>query len=125
MKLYLAGPMRGIPEYNFPAFRAAATLLRSRGHEIVSPAELDESIGGPEVALQDMPSTMSRDLFALLACDGIVLLPGWEGSAGALLERHAAEVVNLRVFAMAPDGGLWREGRWDWVRVVDSGIGSS
>jgi len=40
-RCYLAGPMRGIPEYNFPAFFAAATSIRDRGIEVWSPAEND------------------------------------------------------------------------------------
>ena len=42
MKWYLAGPMSGIPQSNFPAFDAAAKHLRDLGHDIVSPAELDD-----------------------------------------------------------------------------------
>lgn len=39
--LYIAGPMSGIPQFNFPAFIAAAAALRALGYTIISPAETD------------------------------------------------------------------------------------
>lgn len=39
--LYIAGPMSGIPQFNFPAFIAAAAALRAQGYTIISPAETD------------------------------------------------------------------------------------
>jgi hypothetical protein len=41
MKVYLAGPMTGYPRWNFDAFDEAARQLRSDGHDVVSPHELD------------------------------------------------------------------------------------
>lgn len=37
---YLAGPMTGLPDLNFPTFHARAAELRALGHEVVNPAEL-------------------------------------------------------------------------------------
>ena len=45
MKIYIAGPMRSYPAFNFPAFHAAAKDLRERGHAVWSPAENDEKMG--------------------------------------------------------------------------------
>lgn len=41
MRYYIAGPMSGIPQFNFPLFHAAAAALRAQGFDIVSPAETD------------------------------------------------------------------------------------
>lgn len=42
-RLYIAGPMSGLPQFNFPAFYAAAEALRAQGYDVVSPAELDDA----------------------------------------------------------------------------------
>ena len=51
IKVYLAGPMRGIANFNFPAFDFAAHKLRNQGFYVFSPAERDRSIYG--TALED------------------------------------------------------------------------
>ena len=116
MRIYLAGPMRGIPDWNYPAFQQAATVLRELGHTVVSPHEADEVVGGPEAASQDMPATMRRDLDLVLQQEAVVLLAGWSRSHGACLERHAADVVGIPVFLYNPHapGGLVRLASRDW-----------
>jgi nucleoside 2-deoxyribosyltransferase len=93
MKLYLAGPMTGYPDHNFPAFRAAAGALREAGHDVVNPAELDAEVG------TDHPWEyyMRRDIALLVECEGIALLPGWSGSRGARLEYGIARALGMRV----------------------------
>jgi hypothetical protein len=38
-RIYIAGPMTGLVEHNFPAFHAAADRLRKAGWDAVNPAE--------------------------------------------------------------------------------------
>lgn len=106
MRLYLAGPMSGIEQFNFPAFYDAAEKLRAAGHDIVSPAEMDADDGIDEEAMssEDGDATklsltwaqlLARDVMILgdeteVAVDGIVFLPGWIASRGARLEAFTA-----------------------------------
>lgn len=100
MKCYLAGPMTGIPQFNFPAFDRACDDLRSLGYEIISPHEQDSaavqaaaraSLTGAlmegKIAGETWGRILARDV-RLVAdeVEGIVFLPGWENSNGALLE---------------------------------------
>jgi hypothetical protein len=91
MKLYIAGPMSGYVDLNFPAFHAEAARLRALGFEIVNPAEIDV---GPN---PDWLTAMRADIRELVTCDGIALLPGWEQSRGAVVEHTLARGLGLRV----------------------------
>ena len=94
MKLYVAGPMSNLPELNFPAFHAAAATLRNRGHEVSNPAEVNPD---PGMKWED---AMRADIPELLKCEAIVLLPGWEKSRGARLERHIAVEMGMKVMPL-------------------------
>lgn len=100
-KAYLAGPMTGLPEFNFPAFHAAAADLRKRGWEIFSPAERDESDGfdPKNDAAKSFDYYMAFDLPAVCNADAVIVLPGWEKSKGANLEVHVARQCDKPVLA--------------------------
>lgn len=90
-KTYIAGPMTGIKDLNFPAFHQAAEWLRGMGHEVVNPAEIN-----PDHHMS-WEACMRSDIAELVTCDAIMLLPGWEDSRGAKLEHHIAERLGLRI----------------------------
>ena len=88
-RIYLSGPMTGIPENNFPAFHYWAAKLRIDGYEVVSPAEIQEA--------STWELCLRSDLREMCTCDAIALMPGWEGSKGANLELHVAHRLGMRV----------------------------
>jgi hypothetical protein len=106
MRIYVAGPMRGYPDFNFPAFDDATEKLRALGHEVFSPAERDREVHGANVndsKTGDLTDVPQFDLRGALAADlewvckyadAVVLLDGWEKSKGALAERAAAEALS-------------------------------
>lgn len=108
-RVYIAGPMRGIKKFNFPAFDAARDKAISLGFDPISPADLDRQSGwhedSPPEKANDADMTrrfVERDIDALLSLraengDAIALLPGWEKSRGALAELMVARWLGLRI----------------------------
>lgn len=98
---YLAGPMSGFPQHNFPAFDAARDAMQARGWNVISPADLDRECGfDPNTSLVDdqfKRAAIKRDIDALFACDAIAMLPGWEGSKGARVEHALAVYLGLEI----------------------------
>jgi hypothetical protein len=112
LHLYVSGPMRGLPQYNFPAFDEAEQRLAMEGHTVVSPAALDREVGfDPDTTftVEDFYAAMRRDIGVLLGHAeqapgqfGIVLLPGWQGSEGVRIERTVNAAVGGRTFTYNP-----------------------
>ena len=107
--IYIAGPMSGIPDLNFPAFHAKAAELRAAGYVVINPAEInggaDELVAcasmTPEELQAHWQKCMRKDITELCTCDGIAMLDGWTRSKGATLEHHVARSLGLLVIEAA------------------------
>lgn len=111
MKIYVAGPMRGYPNFNFPAFNAATARLRDDGHYVFNPAERDEHVHGPGVSDSktgdlaeaeakgfNLREALADDLdWVCREAEAVVVLPGWTASKGACAEVAAARALGLPV----------------------------
>ena len=91
MKIYLSGPMTGIPEFNYPAFHATAAKLRAAGYEVVNPAEVN-----PDSSLS-WQQCLREDIKHLCDCEALALMPGWQNSQGAHLEMHIAHRLGIKI----------------------------
>ena len=106
---YLAGPMRGHPGLNFPAFHREAAWLRKGNWSVFSPAErdeADEALNGDFSVGQErgLDYYMQYDLAAVAQADCVICLPGWETSQGARLETMVAVELGHPVFEIARVG---------------------
>ena len=100
MKIYLAGPMTGIKDFNYPVFKLAAARLREMGHEVFNPA--DSEI--PADAENARRKWLAEDTGYICVCaDAVALLPGWEQSKGAVAEAALAIALNLTLMVLGED----------------------
>lgn len=117
-RIYLAGPMSQMPEWNFPAFHAATDRLRERGHIVCNPAERDAEVGFDPTGMtgQEDLAELGFNLRQALLYDlayvttiatRVVVLDGWERSKGARAEVAAATAIGIEVHEL--DAFL----RWD------------
>jgi len=112
MRIYVLGPMRGIPEFNFPAFHAAAAALREQGHTVFSPAERDNERHGVDISKGNKTGSvleaeashgfnlrvaLGEDIAWICAhADAVACLPGWEFSNGSVAEWATAKALGLK-----------------------------
>lgn len=119
MKLYIAGPMRGIDEFNFPAFFAAEERLNAEGHTCFNPARRDIERHGTDISTGNTKgdeAVAAQHGFSLrealrddtawisMEAEGIALLPGWDRSKGAVAEHALARALNLEVIFLPGAG---------------------
>lgn len=133
MKLYLSGPMTGIPQCNFPAFDEACAKLRAAGHVVISPHEQDSSalqaaarasLDGID-AIEKTPGeslgrTLGNDVRVIIDdVEAVVLLQCWERSRGARLEVYTALTYGRAVyyFDRCEPSGLYMPSR-EQIRTV-------
>lgn len=91
MRIYLSGPMTGHRDFNFPAFVAEARRLRALGYEVTNPAEIDFP------ADAQWHECMRADIAAMMGCEAIAMMPGWQKSTGAILEMNLAHRVGMLI----------------------------
>jgi hypothetical protein len=92
MRLYLAGPMRGIAHYNYPEFMRVADEIRAFGHVVFNPAESAQPLdaGFRSFIREDLDWITSQ-------AEAVAVLGGWERSSGATLEVMAAQACGIPV----------------------------
>lgn len=89
MKVYIAGPMTGLPNFNRKAFNDAAMMIAENKHVALNPAVLPDGLTQAEY--------MDICLAMLRCADAIYMLEGWEHSAGARAENALAEKLEMEI----------------------------
>lgn len=104
---YIAGPMDGYPQRNYPAFHKAGEELKKNDIEVLSPAH--DEFGRPlkpphpdeehlwKEHLHLWQEQLRESLKKLLLCDGVYMLKGWETSPGAGLEYRTALTLGMTI----------------------------
>lgn len=91
--LYIAGPMSGYPENNYPLFNSVESMLVGAGYDVVNPA----SFGTHPGARVHYVDLIREDLRAMLDCHGVAVLDGWWESGGARNEVNVAGILKMPV----------------------------
>lgn len=108
--IYIAGPMRAAPFFNFPSFDIARDRLIASGWQVISPADMDREHGFDALDmppdsdwndLSQVPFTIQEcfdhDIEAVKRADAIFMLKGWDKSTGAQAEYWCAKWLQKEV----------------------------
>ena len=89
MKVYISGPITGIPYDEVEmSFNLAENRLKEEGFEVVNP--LDNRLTKDH----SWSEHMKADIKLLMECDTIYLLKGYQDSKGAMIEYDLARILG-------------------------------
>lgn len=89
-RLYIAGPMTGVEDHNYPLFHRVQAELVAAGYVVFNPAR-----NVPLAAEPRWSDYMRMAVKQVADSDGIAILPGWQDSAGATLEVKLANDLGI------------------------------
>jgi len=92
MKVYISLPITGMDIRAVKrSSEAAKKKLKKMNHEPVSPIDITPD--------QKMPYSyyMGVDIMALLECEAVIFLRGWQNSKGCMLEFQAAVIYGKEI----------------------------
>lgn len=100
-KIYLAGPMSGIPDHNKAEFMKWEAKLKTTGAEVFNPATSGASRlvqSGILTGQQAYRRCMALDLkYICEEATSIFMLRGWEKSPGSCAEHATATALGLNI----------------------------
>jgi len=100
--IYIAGPMTGVDNYNFPSFVKKQMELERDGWHVINPVYIGAhltAMTGRNFDGIDRKVFLEFDLLYLKHfCHAIYMLKGWEQSQGAIVEHNVAIAYNLDIY---------------------------
>ena len=105
MLVYIAGPIRGMHNYNQLAFYQAQKRLEQLGHEVINPIQMDLDHDGEINACTNQLVYARRDAGEILSrpIDAIYMLAGWSNSVGSKAELALAQWIGAKVWLEDPN----------------------
>ncbi len=113
-KVYISGPITGIPNFNASSFCDAERSLYYSGYDIANPLRINNVINHLNevtVTLEEHSKYprehyLKNDVAQLIKCDYIFFLGGWENSKGALFERQIAQELKIPTLYKSEKDGV-------------------
>ena len=91
-KIYIAGKVSGETQVECAMkFEAVQKQVEALGFQAINPLEV---VGHWDTTWEE---AMKKCIKSLLDCEGMVLLPDWEQSTGAQIERKIAEDLGITI----------------------------
>lgn len=124
-RVYIAGPVADTDNHE-AIFASVANAISTQGHVAINPLDI-APLSHPSLGCPDgySPGTQSEhtssacfmrtDLISLLTCDSIMMLPGWETSRGATVEKSVAEACGMPVHYWVEESAYWEQGFYNDV----------
>jgi hypothetical protein len=97
--IYLSGPITGLVENNYQAFKLAQEKIEAHGFEVINPHEICEVIDPKEFedSKEYWNVCMKICLTYLMKANTIVTLQDWDKSEGAKIEVGLARQLSIDV----------------------------